>query len=129
MLTEIFTTIDGTHYELKRRLGWFESQTIDDTGTTLVFEMDGETIGNIEDLQRRLDRTDAQGTLKCEVRIDTAKKNLARLRARVVGLNPRQLMGISRAHVIQLLRRIEELESDENEELSSLSAGNPTTAS
>lgn len=129
--TEDFICADGTAYEIKTRLDWFESQRIDQTGESILLEMDGETFGGIDDARRAIEEKqvsgDTPGVLRFELRIDHAQKNLARLKARLVGLNARQILGISAANAAQLLRRIEEIEEDEKAQVREILDANPTT--
>lgn len=60
-----------------------------------------------------------------EIVMNTAEHNLARLRARLVGVNRNALKTLPPAHVAQLLARIEQLEQEQEEERDALSPGNP----
>ena len=131
MLTETVTMHDGAEYTLKTRLSWFDTQTIQDTGAVLIFELDGKTFQNVQDLERvmgaREDAGEVDGVLRCEMKTQTAQQNLVRLKARLVNMSPRQIMQIPNPHAAQLLARIAELEAEEQQELNDLLPGNPTT--
>ena len=127
---ETFTCQDGETYEIKTRLSWFEAQKVDQAGETLLFELDGDTFKSLADAREALEGRESeggQGVLKCELRMDHAQKNFERLKARLVGLNPRQVLGIPATHAAQILRRIEIIEEEEKAAIREILAGNPTT--
>jgi hypothetical protein len=133
MFTETFTCADGVTYELKARLAWLEQARIDDMGGSIVFEFDGKAIKSMEQMQAFLtSRDDAEsfsGFIRMEIKTQTADQNLARLNARLVGMNARQVLGLPRAHAMQILARVAQLEAEEATELTELTPGNPTTVS
>lgn len=129
---ETFVCTDGTAYDLKTRLSWFDAQRVDQAGESILLEMDGKMFTSIDDARRVIEDTqgagDSPGVLKFELRLDHAQKNLERLRARIIGLNARQILGISAQHAAQLLHRIEEIEAEEKAAIAEiLTSGNPTT--
>jgi hypothetical protein len=127
---ETFTCADGAPYEIKTRLNWLEQQRIDDLGGNVVFEFDGKAIKSLDQMQAFLASDDTgagfEGLVRMELKTHGAEQNLARLNARLVGLNPRQVQGLPRAHVYQILGRIAQLEAEEAAELTALTPGNPT---
>jgi len=128
---ETYTCADGVSYELKTRLDWLTQQRLDDMGGSIVFEFDGKAIRGMDQMQAFLtsegDAGNFDGLIRMEVKTQSADQNLARLNARLIGLNPRQVMGLPRAHVTQLLARIAQLEAEEAAELRALTPTNPTT--
>lgn len=127
---ETFTCSDGTAYELKTRLSWVDQARIDDM-SSIVFEFDGQAIRGMEQMQAFLTSEaqagDFDGFIRMEIKTHAAEQAIARLNARLVGMNARQILGLPRAHVVQLLARIAELEAEEAAELAALTPGNPTT--
>src|SRR5512136_2157035 len=107
---ETITCADGVDYVVKTRLNWLEQQRIDDLCGNVVFEFDGKAIKSLDQMQAFLASEDVaagfEGIVRMELKTHAAEQNLARLNARLVGLNPRQVMGLPRAHVFQLLTRI-----------------------
>lgn len=101
--------IEGAAYELRKRLGWYEADSVSTAGMRML--LDGKIISAGVDIE------DLEGI---EVEIDAATRNLRRLTARVVGLKAYEIKKIPRVHAIKLLARITELEAEEDAELAAL---------
>lgn len=102
-------TVDDTVYYLRRHIGWFEADAITTAGMRML--LDGKIISagiDLEDLEN------------VEVEIDSSIRNLRRLCARLVGLKPYEIKKISRAHMVQIMARVEALEKVEEAELAVL---------
>ena len=113
-MTEVLE-IQGDEYQLRRRLPWMEQQRID----ALAFRMfvEGKAFTETDDI------ADIE---ELGIRMDPANHNLARLRARLVNVKRRDILGLPPAHVAILVERIEALEEEEKAEIEALQAGNPT---
>jgi hypothetical protein len=122
--------IEEAEYRLKTRLSWYESQRAEQTGQTIIFYLNEETIGDLSTLGEALRQRGATaepGELRCEMRMDNAAKNMERLKVRLLGMTHKALLNIPAPHAAVLLRRISELEAEEQGEIAALVAGNPTT--
>ena len=112
-------SIGSVTYTLKTRLGWYESQQIEQAGFRLY--ADGKSVSEADDIA---------AIPLLEIKIDTADANLKRLCMWLVGeggrgLKPIDAMKIDPAHVPVLLARIEELEAEQAEEVKALSDAHP----
>jgi hypothetical protein len=106
--------IEGTEYQLRQRLSWYEQEKIDEKEFRMF-------VGG-----RALSQTDNLAELdEIEIRMNTADHNLARLQARLVGLSAGKIRGLPPHHVPILLAKIDELEQEENSEVRELREGNP----
>jgi len=120
---------DGETYQVRTRLGWGEQAQIDDAAGSYVFVLDGQTLSGIDQLQAVLSGegdSDYKGDLRVEFKQNTAHYIRLRLRARLVGLNLKQITALSRSHVAQLIAFIEHCEEAEEAEIKALLKGNPT---
>lgn len=107
--------IEGAEYILRRWLGWYEQDKIDEREFRMF-------VGG-----RALSQTDNLAELdEIEIRMNTADHNLARLKARLVGFSAGKIKDIPKAHIDILLEKIEELEQEETSEVRELREGNPT---
>lgn len=110
-------TVGGTAYMLKQRLGWFEQAEVD--GKAFRMFTDGGALVRAGDDISEIERI--------EIVINTAAHDLARLTARLVGVNRNQIKDLDPAHVPALIRRIGELEQEQAAEVAELQSENPTT--
>lgn len=102
-------------YTLRLRLGWYEQEKVDGKAFRLFTE--GSALSDADDL------SDLE---QVEIVMNTAEHSLARLQARVMGLNRQKVKAIPPPHVAVLLARIEELEKEQEAERQELMPGNPT---
>jgi len=107
--------IEDITYELRTRLPWMEQRRIDDLGWRMF-------VGGRE-LSGHSDFSEIESV---EVATDSAKQDQARLVARLVGVNRREIPNLKPAHVAILLDKIVELETEEAAEVDALKQGNPT---
>ena len=107
--------IEDITYELRTRLPWMEQRRIDDLGWRMF--VDGR------ELSRHSDFSEIESV---EIATDSAKQDQARLVARLVGVNRREIPNLKPAHVAILLDKIVELETEEAAEVDALKQGNPT---
>ena len=112
-------SIGSVTYTLKTRLGWYESQQIEQAGFRLY--ADGKSVSEADDIA---------AIPLLEIKLDTADANLKRLCTWLVGeggrgLKPIDAMKIEPPHVPVLLARIEELEAEQAAEVKALSDQHP----
>lgn len=112
--------IGETTWIIKRRLGWQEQARIDDYAGRLFTS--GRALSDMENISE---------LEEVEIRPDTVGQSTARLLARLVSVDDEfikrnQIPKLDPAHVHYLIKRIIELEEEQEEEIKALQPGNPT---
>lgn len=112
--TEIHA-IDGTDYQLRRRLGWYEQDYVDSRSFRLYTS--GEALKGADGLD---------DLKEVEIVMNTAEHTKARLEHRLVGMNRKDIRKIPPPHVAVLVDIIQAYEDEQEKETEALKAGNPT---
>lgn len=108
-------TIEGQTYRLRTRLGWYDLKKVSDKAFQMFAE--GKALTEADDL----------GEIKLvQISPNSADHDLARLRARLIGMNRNKIMAIPSPHVAILIEAIEGYEEEQEAEEAELMEGNPT---
>ncbi|MCK4958042.1 MAG: hypothetical protein KAT00_01550 [Planctomycetes bacterium] len=108
-------TIEGVTYQLRTRLGWYDLQAVEDKAFRMF--TDGRALTDADDLA---------DVKQIQIVNNTAEHNLARLQARLIGVNRNKLKALPPAHVPILIAKIETYEEEQEAEEEALREGNPT---
>lgn len=111
----IIVPIDGTDYQLRTRLKHGLNKRISDLGWRM--SVDGKSLSEGDDLAD-MKRVDLEG--------NSERQDKARLEARLVGVNRRDIEDLSSTHVAVLIREIVALEDQEEEEIEAFLAAHPS---
>lgn len=107
--------IEDATYRLRTRLGWYDLKKVSDKAFQMFAE--GKALTEADDL----------GEIKLvQIAANSADHDLARLKARLVGMNRNKILDIPSPHVAVLIGAIEKYEQEQEAEETALTEGNPT---
>ena len=111
----IIVPIDDIDYQLRTRLKHGQNKRINDLGWRM--SVDGKSLSENDDLSE-MKRVDLEG--------NSEKQDKARLEARLVGVNRRDIEDLPSTHAAVLIREIVTLEKQEEKEIEAFLAAHPS---